>query len=69
MVGVNRVGEATGLVYSGDTSVFDPFGDELYHVEHKVEVHTQELFKTRVEEVRKAIPYLKDRDVFEIKLG
>ncbi len=67
VIGVNRVGVVKGLEYSGDTSIFDPFGDELYHVEYKVAVHTHELSKTRVEEVRKTIPYLKDRDIFEIK--
>lgn len=66
-IGVNRVGKANGLDYSGDTSIFDPFGVELYHVANKVAVATHTISKARVDEVREQIPYLKDRDKFEIK--
>ncbi len=61
VIGVNRVGFASGLDYSGDTSVFDPFGIETYHVENKVDVKTHKLSLERVKEVRTQIPYLQDR--------
>jgi len=65
-IGVNRVGKASGLDYSGDTSVFDPFGIEMYHVENQVTVATHILSLERVGEVRAQIPYLQDRDKFEV---
>lgn len=66
VIGVNRVGTASGLTYSGDTSVFDPFGIELYHCENEVTVATHTITQSRLTEVREQIPYLADRDKFKI---
>jgi predicted amidohydrolase len=63
---VNRCGNGGGFDYSGDTSVFDPFGLELYHVAGQVAVHTTEISKNRVTEIRTQIPYLGDRDTFKV---
>jgi omega-amidase len=66
VVGVNRCGNSGGFDYSGDTSVFDPFGLELYHIAGQAAVQTTEISKDRVTEVRTQIPYLGDRDTFKV---
>jgi predicted amidohydrolase len=65
-IGVNRVGKASGLDYSGNTSIFDPFGIEIYHVENEVAVATHTIDLEHVRAIREKIPYLQDRDKFEI---
>ena len=68
VIGVNRVGSASGLDYSGNTSVFDPFGIEMYHCENEIAIVTHTISKDRIREVRSQIPYLKDRDTFKVLL-
>jgi omega-amidase len=67
-VGVNRCAtDGLGYYYSGDTSVFAPYGEEVYHVADQAQMHTVTINKAEIEEIRKKIPYLQDRDVFLIK--
>ena len=66
VIGVNRCGKADGFEYSGNTSAFDPFGSELYHLVNQEAVQTIEISKERINEVRTQIPYLGDRDTFQV---
>lgn len=68
VVGVNRIGQAKRLYYAGDTMVIDPFGEIIYHAEHQKAIQTHHLHMDRVTSVRQRIPYLQDRDQFELKV-
>ena len=63
VVGVNRVGDSavTGEHYSGNSSVYDPFGFELVHTEEGEQVLTVDIDLKAVERVRKALPLWLDR--------
>ncbi|MCX8211198.1 MAG: amidohydrolase [Lewinella sp.] len=67
-IGVNRVGEdANGFVYNGDSCVIDPgWLCTLFHVEKVEAVHTEILSAEHLEEVRQRLPFLMDRDNFEV---
>lgn len=68
VVGVNRVGEdGNGIYHSGDSMVVDPMGEVLYTKAHEEDVHTITLEKTKLEEVRSKLPFLKDADQFYIE--
>ncbi|MBX2905063.1 MAG: amidohydrolase [Taibaiella sp.] len=65
VVGVNRVGaDPKGNNYSGDSSVIGPLGEIIWHSQNEVAVHTVTLEKTRVDETRTKLPFLKDADKF-----
>jgi len=66
---VNRVGtDANGYAYNGDSCVIDPgWNKTLYHVEKVEAVHTETLSATHLQEVRQRLPFLQDRDEFEIR--
>lgn len=67
-IGVNRVGtDGKGLDYAGDTMVVSPFGEVEYHAAHHAAVATHTLLLDEVRAVRRKIPYLGDRDAFELK--
>jgi predicted amidohydrolase len=67
-IGVNRCGtDGLGYVYSGDTSVFAPYGEEVYHIASTAGMNTVVITKIEIERIREKIPYLQDRDTFEIK--
>ena len=62
VVGVNRVGEANGLTYSGDTVIVDPSGEVVAAgVDHTEGVVMADVDPTRVAEVRDAFRFLPDR--------
>jgi omega-amidase len=60
VAGVNRVGDAQGLHYSGFTSMFNPMGETIASVENEEKVILVEIEKTKVEEIRKKLPFLED---------
>jgi predicted amidohydrolase len=68
-VGVNRVGvDENGYEYIGHTSVYDMLGKKIADTsEGKVEVLICELSKSKLQETRKKLNFLNDRDEFEIK--
>lgn len=67
-IGVNRVGtDGNGLDYAGDTMVVGPFGEVEYHAAHHAAVATHTLLLDEVRAVRRKIPYLGDRDAFELR--
>lgn len=62
VVGVNRVGEANGLTYSGDTVIIDPSGEVVASgVDHTEGVVMAEMDPGRVAEVRDTFRFLPDR--------
>ena len=62
VIGVNRVGESgNGLNYSGDSCIIAPSGMIVSLVSHDEHVVNEELESETLEEVRRVMPFLKDR--------
>jgi predicted amidohydrolase len=69
VAGVNRVGEDGNAVYhSGCSSVIDPMGEVLFTVEHSEAVQTMTLNRKYISDIRNKLPFLNDRDEFELKM-
>lgn len=67
-IGVNRIGaDDFGNYYSGHSAIIDPKGETLFEKAHSEAVHTHKLSKKYLAKVRKTLPFLMDRDTFEIK--
>ena len=71
VIGVNRVGDdGNGYPHSGDTVVIPPMGDTpIYERRDLEEVVTHELHRHELQKVRTTLPFLNDRDTFEIIKG
>lgn len=69
-VGVNRVGkDANDFPYSGDTMIIDPSGAEiLYHTTNIEDLHTHTLSYEHLQQVRKKLPFLADKDAFSMTI-
>jgi len=68
VIGVNRVGEdAKGLSYTGNSMIIDPLGEVLYHHADTEDIFTVTLDKEHLDRSRKAFPFLKDADDFDLK--
>jgi len=61
VVGVNRVGTADGLEYSGDSAIIDPAGEVLTSAAGIESVLLADIDPARVREVRERFPFLQDR--------
>ncbi len=61
VVGINRVGEGDGLVYSGDSRIFSPLGDELAAAGADEQILRAQLDPAVVARTRAAFPFLADR--------
>jgi len=61
VVGVNRVGTADGLEYSGDSAIVDPLGEVLVEAAFTDTTLTADITAERVVEVRQRFPFLQDR--------
>ncbi|MEM6725898.1 MAG: amidohydrolase [Bacteroidota bacterium] len=68
VIGVNRVGmDANGHSYSGDSVVYAPMGDTpLFEQAHTASMETVELQKSNIRRIREKLPFLADRDQFQI---
>ena len=64
VIGVNRVGEGSGLVYSGGTSLINAQGEVQYTNSHVEEVFTTTLSKYDLDKIKAQLPFLDDRDSF-----
>lgn len=65
VIGVNRVGtDGKGIAYSGDSSVFNPLGEQLWQETNKIITHTITLDKEVVAHTRSQFPFLQDADRF-----
>ena len=60
MVGVNRVGRGNSIDYSGWSSVFHPFGNELLCMKEIEKLGIIELFIEEILTTRSKYPFLKD---------
>jgi omega-amidase len=69
VIGVNRVGHDGNEVYhSGDSTCIDPNGNVVYYKRDEDDVYTFSIIADEVKKARRALPFLKDSDEFEIKL-
>jgi omega-amidase len=67
VIGVNRVGkDENGHVYSGNSMTVGPLGEILINLENKEQLVSIRCNKTHLANIRKELPFLKDRDTFEI---
>ena len=67
VIAVNRVGtDANGHAYPGSSSVIDPKGDIIYQMMDREDVCTHVLDMNHLLDIRKALPFLKDRDAFQL---
>ena len=61
VVGVNRVGEGDGLVYSGDSAIIDPLGERIATGSRTEALLVAEIDAQVVSDVRTRFPFLRDR--------
>ena len=67
VIGVNRIGmDGNGHIYSGDSQVIDPLGN-VSCMSDKSGIKDFELDAQWLQQVRDELPFLKDRDLFELK--
>lgn len=68
MLAVNRVGkDGNGLNYNGNSMAVSPLGRVLGHVVDDEAVIYVELSKDKLQKARSKMPFLKDRDSFQIQ--
>jgi predicted amidohydrolase len=67
VIGVNRVGtDGNQINHSGDSMLIDPLGTILFSKEQEEVIHSFELKKDSLNEVRNKFPFWKDADDFHI---
>lgn len=68
VVGVNRVGKDGNDVYhSGNSMVIDPMGQKICDIAHEEAVKTLVLSGSQLQDIRSRLPFLDDRDEFELR--
>jgi omega-amidase len=68
VIGLNRVGHDGNEIYhSGDSTCISPNGTVVYYKRDEEDVYTFSIIHEEVEKTRRALPFLKDADVFKIK--
>lgn len=67
VVGVNRVGVAARTYYSGNSLVVNPMGNIVGETVHQEAIMTYTLSKDYLNLIRQKLPFLGDRDIFELK--
>ncbi|MFI5171390.1 MAG: amidohydrolase [Chitinophagales bacterium] len=69
VVGVNRVGnDGEGHYYPGASLMIDPMGKIIFEADEKEQAKTFELSSRAIEDVRERLPFLNDRDEFELRV-
>jgi predicted amidohydrolase len=67
VIGVNRVGHDGNEVYhAGDSMCIDPNGKTVYYKPNDEDLYTFTIVKEEVVKTRRAFPFLKDMDDFQI---
>lgn len=67
VIGVNRVGEGKrGEYHAGDSMVVDPLGRKIIKVSRVETEHTLVLSKEVIKKTREELPFLEEREEFEI---
>ena len=59
-IGVNRVGKGIGNRYTGCSSVFHPFGEEMVSVQDEEKIITAKILKSEIDKTRQKYPFLED---------
>ena len=68
VVAVNRVGHDGNEIYhSGDSNCIDPNGKVIYYKRDEEDIYTFSIVGDEIEKIRRAMPFLKDADKFEIE--
>jgi predicted amidohydrolase len=68
VIGLNRVGHDGNEIYhSGDSTCISPNGNVVYYKRDEEDVYTFSIIHDEVEKTRRALPFLKDADIFRIK--
>ena len=68
VVGVNRVGkDGNDINHSGDSMIVDPMGEVMFTRAHEAFIHTVELDKGQLADIRGRLPFLRDRDGFSLE--
>jgi predicted amidohydrolase len=66
-IGVNRVHtDNAGNYYSGHSAIIEPQGEKLFEKAHVEVIHTHRLSKIYLHKTREKLPFLMDRDTFEL---
>lgn len=69
-LGVNRVGEdGNGVDHSGHSGAYSPAGEELAFASHQETVLLASLDWQAMQKVRRYMPFLQDRDRFDLREG
>jgi predicted amidohydrolase len=67
VIGVNRVGHDGNEIYhSGDSTCIGPMGNVVYYKRDEEDLYTFSVNAEEVTKTRRALPFLKDMDGFEI---
>jgi omega-amidase len=67
VIAVNRVGHDGNEVYhSGDSTCIDPMGNVVYYKRDDDDLYTFPIIAEEIKKTRRALPFLKDMDAFEI---
>ena len=61
VIGLNRVGDAGRLHYSGDSRIIDPMGEETVATPNREEIVYSEIDPARVADTRRDFPFMVDR--------
>lgn len=68
VVGVNRIGmDGNDVYHNGCSLVVDPMGQKLYESKGEESVKTYTLSGLQLESIREKLPFLDDRDEFELR--
>ncbi|MDB5135362.1 MAG: amidohydrolase [Mucilaginibacter sp.] len=68
VIGLNRVGHDGNEIYhSGDSTCISPNGNVVYYKRDEEDVYTFSIIHDEVEKTRRALPFLKDADIFNMK--
>ena len=68
VVGVNRIGmDGNDVYHNGCSLVVDPMGQKLYESKGEESVKTLTLSGLQLESIREKLPFLNDRDEFELR--
>lgn len=67
VIAVNRVGHDGNEIYhSGDSTCIDPNGNVVYYKRDEEDVYTFSIIYDEVKKTRRALPFLRDADTFQI---
>jgi omega-amidase len=68
VIGLNRVGHDGNEIYhSGDSTCISPNGNVIYYKRDEEDVYTFSIIADEITKTRRALPFLKDADVFQLK--